>query len=141
MTKRNKMRYKTKGNQFPRIVLTGKLYLRHRDVEIMGEAVKGDMEVFLNTDVFKFNIHIGDYEAMGLEGYLKANVSDGKGWKPMSLEELFDDRQHYFGKRERPIDTFTVCAPILSSFAGRELLRTYREHYVLASEAAEEEEG
>lgn len=139
MTKKNKLRYTSKGNQFPRITLTGKLFLRHRDEEIIGEAVKGDLEIYLSTDTFKFNIQIGDYEAMGLEGYLKANVFDGKGWKPISLEEFFPGREQYFGKREQPIDTFALCEPILSGFSGRSLMRTYREHYVLEPEENTEE--
>lgn len=136
MTKRNKVRYTSKGNTFPRITLTGRVFLRHRDEDILAEAVKGDMEVFLSTDTFKFNIQIGDYEAMGLEGYLKANVFDGKGWKPLSLEELFEHREQYFGKRERPIDTFTMCEPLLRAKAGTQIMRTYREHYVVASPGA-----
>ncbi len=140
MSKRNKVRYNSKGNPWPRIPLTGRIFLRHRDVDIKGEAVKGDLEVFLSTDSFKFNIHIGDYEAMGLEGYLKADVFDGKGWKPVSIEEFFEHREHYFGKRERPCDTFFVCEPILKACAGTELMRTYREHYVVASDKAEAED-
>lgn len=139
MSKKNKVRYASKGNVYPRIALTGKVFLRFRDEEILAEAVKGDLEVFLSTDSFKFNIHIGDYDAMGLEGYLKANVFDGKGWKPVSIEEFFPHREHYFGKRERPSDTFAVCEPILKACVGTLLRRTYREHYVVTEEDAEEE--
>jgi hypothetical protein len=134
VSKRNKVRYNSKGNPYPRIVMTGRVFLRFRDEEILGEAVKGDIQVFLSTDSFKFNIHIGDYDAMGLEGYLKADVFDGKGWKPASIEEFFSHREHYFGKRERPSDTFRMCEPILRACAGTELMRTYREHYVKATE-------
>lgn len=141
MTKSNKIRYKSKGNQFPRITMTGRVFLRHRDYEILGGAVKGDIEVFLSTDSFKFNNHIGDYDAMGLEGYLKADVFDGKGWKPLSLEEFFPHREQYFGKRERPSDTFTLCLPIFEALKGTELIRTYREHYVVAAAGAEGNEG
>lgn len=139
MTRKNKQRYTSKGNQWPLITLTGRIFLRHRDDEILPEAVKGDVQVYLSTDAFKFNLHIGDYEAMGLEGYLKADVFEGKGWKPLSLEEMFEHREHYFGKRERPLDTFLLCEPILKSKRGTLLMRTYREHYVVAPASALQE--
>lgn len=137
MTKKNKIRYASKGNPFPRITLTGRVFLRHRDDDILNEAVKGDLQVFLSTDTFKYNQHIGDYDAMGLEGYLKADVFDGKGWKPISLEEFFPNREQYFSKRERPSDTFTLCEPMLVALKGVELMRTYREHYVQAAPGAD----
>jgi hypothetical protein len=138
MSKKNKVRYSSKGNQWPQIPISGRIFLRHRDDDILGQAVKGDMLVFLSTDAFKFNLHIGDYEAMGLEGYLKADVFDGKGWKPLSIEEFFLHREQYFNKRERPCDTFAICEPILKAAAGKMLMRTYREHYVLVPEGTEE---
>lgn len=136
MTKKNKLRYTSKGNQWPLIEISGRVFLRHRDDELLSEAVKGDMQVYLSTDSFKFNLHIGDYEAMGLEGYLKADVFDGRGWKPMSLEEFFSHREQYFGKRERPCDAFAICEPILKAHMGTKLMRTYREHYVVAPASA-----
>jgi hypothetical protein len=136
MSKRNKLRYQSKGNVFPTITLTGKIFLRHRDEEILSSREKGDLLVFLNTDILLGNKNIGDYEAMGLEGYLKADVFDGKSWRPLSLEELFPAREYYFGKRERPIDTFMFCLPTLEAAAGTILMRTYREHYVKAAEGA-----
>lgn len=139
MTKKNKLRYTSKGNQWPLIEITGRVFLRHRDDEILGEAVKGDLQVFLSTDAFKFNLQIGDYEAMGLEGYLKADVFDGKAWCPLSIEEFFERREYYFGKREKPQDTFNLCEPIFKALAGTKLMRTYREHYVVAPASALEE--
>jgi hypothetical protein len=136
MSKGNKLRYKSKGNQFPAITMTGNVCLREFDEygeEIIASAEKGDLQIFLSTDSLVFNEHKGDYEAIGLEGYLKANVYDGKGWKPLSLEEFFPDREHYFSKRERPIDTYHMCLPAFRKTKGIVLSRTYREHYRMAA--------
>jgi hypothetical protein len=129
MSKSNKVRYKSRGNQFPAITMTGKAHLRNSDVEQDGVYEKGDVQVYLSTDSLPYNIHAGDFEAIGYEGYLKANVFDGKGWKPLSLEEFFPGREHYFGKRERPIDTYHLCLPVFENMKGVVIVRTYREHY------------
>ncbi len=139
MSKRNKLRYKSRGNQFPTLTLTGKVSLRDLEQEEVQEPAeitaekdpnaKGDLKIFLSTDSLVYNSHVGNYEATGLEGYLKASVFDGKGWKPLSLEEFFPKREHYFGKRERPIDTYNFCLNILEAAKGTILARTYREHY------------
>ena len=155
MTKRNKVRYKSQGNQFPSLLLTGKVTRREREQatvndqeeddfaeedEIPQVAVKplpiaevqwqkGDVQVFLSTDSNAHPSSVGDFYSIGLSGYLKANVWDGKGWKPLSLEEFFPDRIHYFGKRDRPIDTFAMCCTVFEQMHGVEIVRTYREHY------------
>jgi hypothetical protein len=138
MSKRNKIRYQSKGNQFPKLTLTGKVFLRHRDEDTIPAAVKGDLQIFLSTDIITYNTHVGDYDAMGFDGYLKADVHDGKDWRPLSLEEFFPGREYYFGKRERPIDIVNLCMPVFESSQGVQLMRTYREHYVKAEEPAEE---
>lgn len=138
MGKRNKLRYTTKGNPFPLIVMTGKVYLRHRDEEAIATAEKGDIFVYLSTDIL-LGRRLGDYDAMGLEGYLKTDVFDGKAWRPLSLEEFFPGREYYFGKRERPADTFQFCLGTLTATAGTKLMRTYREHYVKAPNSEQEE--
>lgn len=136
MSKSNKVRYKSQGNQFPTITLTGVVRLRERDEdgnEIKTVNEKGDLQIYLSTDSMAYNLNIGNYEAMGLEGYLKAAVWDGRGWKPVSLEEFFPGREYYFGKRERPIDTYNMCLPELLKTKGIVLARTYREHYRIAT--------
>ena len=136
MAKKNKLRYKSQGNQFPTITMTGKVSLRELDEdakEIITENEKGDLQIYLSTDSVVYNNHIGDYESIGLEGYLKAHVWDGKDWKPLSLEEFFPGREHYFSKRDRPIDTYNMCLPILKATKDTVLVRTYREHYRVAT--------
>ncbi len=75
--------------------------------------------LYLNTDSNKA-IEPGAYDCIGIDGYLKADVFDGKGWKPMSLEEFFEHREYYFSKHEMPMDTIAVCKPLLctASAAG-----------------------
>jgi hypothetical protein len=140
MAKHNKVRYKSKGNTFAPLVMTGKVFLRHRDEEALMLPEKGDLQIFLSTDTIAYNTNVGNYQAMGFEGYLKADVYDGKRWQPLSLEEFFPGREYYFGKRERPIDTFNLCLDVLQSTQGITLMRTYREHYVKAGQAAKEDE-
>jgi hypothetical protein len=104
----------------------------HGEEEGSAAPEKGDAQVYLSTDSLP-NAHAGDYGAVGWEGYLKANVFDGKGWKPLSLEEFFPGREHYFGKRERPVDTYHMCLPAFQQTKGTVLARTYREHYRMAA--------
>jgi len=132
MGKRNKIRYASKGNTFPPVYLTGKVYLRYHDDEAIAAGGKGDLLVYMSTDSL-LGRQPGDYDAMGFEGYLKAEVHDGKGFRPLSLEEFFPGREYYFGKRERPSDTYRFCRDTLVKAAGTKLIRTYREHYVVAS--------
>jgi len=131
MGKRNKIRYTSKGNTFPPVHLTGKVFLRYHDEAEIAAAGKGDMLVYASTDTL-LGRQPGDYDAMGFEGYLKAEVHDGKGFRPLSLEEFFPGRDYYFGKRERPSDTYRFCRGTLEAAAGTKLIRTYREHYVMA---------
>lgn len=135
MSRKNKIRYHSKGNTYPAIALTGRVLLRHQDEEAIAGASRGDMQIYLSTDAL-LGGRQGDYDAMGFEGYLKAEVFDGKGWRPLSLEEFFPGRDHYFGKRERPSDTFRFCLKKLQSLSGVQLMRTYREHYVKSQEEA-----
>lgn len=133
MSKANRIRYKSRGNQFPTITMTGNISMRPPEGEVDIPHAKGDLQIYLSTDSRKYNPHVGDFEAIGFEGYLKAEIFDGKGWKPLSLEEFFPHRDHYFGKRERPLDTYNMCLPTLQNAKGTVLSRTYREHYRIST--------
>jgi hypothetical protein len=133
MGKRNKIRYHSHGNPYPKLALSGNVYVKYADEDALAQAKAGDLMLFLNSDSNR-GIEPGQYDCIGLEGYLKADVHDGRGFKPLSLEEFFTDREYYYGKREMPQDTIAVCRPILQRFKGRTLLRKYREHYVLEEE-------
>lgn len=140
MTKKTgprKLTYQSKGNQYPKIALTGNIYIKHIDDEdeIAFRPVKGDILLFLKFDL-QAHFDTWDYERIGRAGYVKADIFDGFKFTPLSLEEFFEHREYYFSKKERPLDTTHLCRDLLRAFKGRETLRTYREHYVLESEKA-----
>lgn len=131
MGKRNKIRYQSRPKDRPSIVLTGKVYLRHRDEDEIQGAVKGDLLAHPANDAL--NSHrLGEYDATGFSGYFRLDVFDGRTWQPVTLVEVFPGREHYFSKSECPIDTFALCESLLKQLAGRNLTRSYREHYELA---------
>jgi hypothetical protein len=133
MGKRNKIRYTSKGNQFPPVALSGRIFVKYRDEEAIAAAQKGDLMFFLSTDSNPA-IERGAYDGIGIPGYLKLDVFDGRDWKPVSLEEFFPGREYYYSKYECPSATIAICRPILETFKGRSLLRKYREHYALEEE-------
>jgi hypothetical protein len=128
--KRNKLRYQS--HQKPRIaiILSGEIYLRHRDEEQIHAASKGDIMLHPYNDALNNNA-LGEYEATGFSGYFKVDVCDGKQWCALLSQPFFPENEHHFSKKERPIDTFELCAGMLRAFAGRAVVRTYREHYTL----------
>lgn len=130
-----KITYQSKGNVFPTIVLTGNVFTKFidDDEDKVFMPRKGDLMLFIHISTANNN-EPWNYERLGRTGYVKADIHDGFGFKPLSLEEFFEHREYYFSKTERPIDTIALCATHLKSFANRECLRLYREHYVLKPE-------
>jgi hypothetical protein len=130
---KRKVTYKT--NEKPRhlLVLTGRIFLQYVDDEIALEAQKGDLLVFANNEALH-TTHLGEYERTGFTGYFKVDVSDGKIWQPLIINEVFKNRENHFCRTERPIDTYNLCCETLRALAGKTLLRTYREHYELIEE-------
>ena len=135
--KRNKIRYKSEVKEEKLITLTGVVFLMFRDEEELLQAQKGDVLVHPQNDALH-TTRQGDYGSSGFAGYFKVDVCDGKEWCPVSLPELFPDREHHFSKTEYPIDTFGVCEERLQSLSGQSLRRTYREHYELVEGEGEE---
>ncbi len=126
-----KLTYQSKGNVYPRIALSGKIWLRYVDDEAEGfTPQKGDLMLYLQVTSTTLD-EPWDYERLGRSGYLKADLFDGYGFKPFSLEECFEDRDYYFSKTERPMDRVVLCTAHLATLKGREAMRLYREHYVL----------
>lgn len=128
--KRNKIRYKSNPIELILITLTGQVFLMYRDDEEALLAKKGDLLVYPCNDALN-DIRQGDYESTGFSGYFKVDVSDGKAWQPVILNEIFLERENQFSKKECPIDTYFICEELLQSMAGKQLRRTYREHYEL----------
>lgn len=127
-TKHNKKRYTRNDKPKVLIACTGAVYLEYRDEEEISAAVKGDLKLFPSVEALR-TIHQGDYERTGFAGYFRVDVFDGRAWQPVLLSTLFPEREHYFSKSERPIDTFTLCAELLSAMQPLTLERRYREHY------------
>lgn len=127
-------RYKSAGNAFPEIALTGKVYLKYEDEEALAKASKGDVMLYLNDDSQTLPEERGDYFSLGRAGYFKASVHNGREWLPFNAQEAFTAREHQFGKNEQPYDAYELCAEIMRGKAGALLIRTYREHYTFKDE-------
>jgi len=137
MAKKNKVRYKAKELTHVLITLTGKCFLMYRDDADALAAQKGDVLIYPCNDALN-TIRQGEYESTGFAGYFKVDVSDGKAWQPVLLQEIFPGKENHFAKRECPIDTYVLCEDMLRQMQGKQLRRTYREHYELFEEEAEE---
>lgn len=124
------MRYQSKGNTYPPILMSGAVFLKYEDEEAITKAAKGDIFLYLDSDGKSYPLDKGNYWETGSVGYFKAEVFDGKGWKPLNLSDFFEDRTHHFSKTECPIDTYALCKESLVKMGGTKLMRTYREHYV-----------
>lgn len=129
-TKHNKKRYQRELKPQPKIELSGAVYLQYRDAEEIEAAKKGDLQFMPCADALH-TTRQGDYWSTGIAGYFKLDVFDGKNWQPVILTSIFDHRENYFSKSECSIDTFELCAGIVRAIKGKELIRTYREHYTL----------
>lgn len=133
MGKRNKIRYQAEKKPRIPLVLSGNVFLRYADEDAIEAAGKGDLQLFPNNDALN-STRLGEYESTGFSGYFKLDVYDGRNWQPVILTELFPGRENHFTKTERPLDTYHLCADMLSQHAGKALLRTYREHYIMGDE-------
>lgn len=128
MGKRNKIRYQSKPKNRVAITLTGQVYLKYEEDELIDQAKKGDMLVHPCNDALN-STRLGDYYSTGFSGYFKVDVFEGNVWCPILLGEIFPHKEHHFSKTECPIDTYNLCKDILLSQSGKTLIRTYREHY------------
>lgn len=129
MAKRNKLRYQVKEKNKVTITVTGKVFLQYSyDEEELLNAQKGDLLVYPNNEALN-TTYQGEYDKTGFVGYFKVDVSDGKAWQPLLLNEIFKNNENHFSKTERPVDTYNLCVEILREKAGITLVRTYREHY------------
>lgn len=137
MKKRLK-RYTSTPKIYPMITLTGNVFLRYEQEEEIASAVRGDVMLFLNVERSARSAEYHGYHVCSYAGYLRADVFDGKLWKPLSLNELFPEKENHFSKTERPFDRFRLCCDIIRAHKGSMLKRTYREHYVLAEDDAGE---
>jgi len=130
---KRKVTYQSKEKTKVTMVLTGRIFLQYVDDEIALEAQKGDLLVYANNEALH-TTKLGEYDSTGFTGYFKVDVSDGKVWQPLIINDVFKHNENHFAKTERPIDTYNICFEILRGLEGRVLNRTYREHYELAED-------
>ena len=135
MTKHNKKRYQSKPVERKCLALSGNVHLQYVDDEAIEHPVKGDLKLYPWNEALN-STRLGEYGATGFSGYFKADMYDGKQWCLVLVNDIFTEGEHHFSKSERPIDTANLCKEILQKLAGKNLHRTYREHYTLAEEGA-----
>lgn len=133
MGKKNKIRYTAKDKPKKLITLSGVVGLQFVDDEQLDAAQKGDLALFPKCDAWPDAEDV-DYEATGVSGYFKVDMWDGHKWCPVVLAEIFTGKEHYFSKKERAIDCYAICQEILLDLAGKQLAKTYREHYELVED-------
>ena len=132
---KRKICYQSKSVPRIPIMLSGEVYLRYVDDGALEKPSKGDLMVYPYEEALN-GARLGRYEETGFSGYFKVDVFDGKKWCLVLLNDIFPERENHFSKKERPIDTYALCKPILQNMKEKTLLRTYREHY--APEGGEE---
>lgn len=128
--KRNKIRYQAKPVIRIPITLTGEVFLQYLDDEAITQAKKGDVKCYPRCEG-SHAMWEGGYDKLGVAGYFKVDVFDGKKWCLVLTQDIFPANEHHFAKTERASDVYSLCAEILRALAGRTLTRTYREHYEL----------
>ncbi len=133
-TKHNKKRYIAKPKARDSFALSGRVFLRFRDEEAMLQAGRGDALLYPSIEAL---CHAQEYEAPRHAGYFKVDVHDGKDWKPLLLQGLFEMEEHRFAKSDRPADVAALCAETLIACKGKTVERTYREHLRLQGETSE----
>ncbi len=130
MGHKRKLRYQSKGNQYPTLELTGRSYLLHEESTYHDDGLqKGDVLFYLHGDTAGRERDDPKYDLTGGAGYLKAMVYDGKDWQFMLMDDIFAGREHHYAKTERPLDTFSVCKEIILASKGTVMQRKYRQHY------------
>lgn len=124
------------------LFMTGKVYLKYEDDELIGKPEKGDVYLYINTDSSDRVPIKGNYFVTGYAGYFRADIYDGKAWQVMDINDFLEEKENYFSKTECSIDTFRLCQEILQEKAGTELYKGYRGgHYSTYLHVAGEYKG
>jgi hypothetical protein len=113
--------------------LTGKVYLKYQDYDEEAEDTvepgDGDILLYLNNDADDRIYYKGGYHKKGHAGYFKGSVYDRGEWKPLMVQDIFEEKENYFTKSAFPIDIFNYCKEILEGLADTLVYRSYREHF------------
>ncbi|MDX2049679.1 MAG: hypothetical protein SFT93_00655 [Rickettsiaceae bacterium] len=114
------------SEDYKKIKLTGNVFLKYE--EPISKILQGDLRLLLNNDPRASSLM--PYDNMGISGYLKAQVFDGKFWQFINLEEFIFNRENRFGKKQLPRDAAKLCAELLKAEVKNvEIYRVYRGHY------------
>lgn len=127
MGKKNKIRYKAEVKDKKLLTLSGGIFLDNSDeFDAQERFAIGDIKFYARSTPPGQQV---DYFTTGMSGYFKFDIWDGKQWCLVLLDDIFSKREHHFSKTECPIDTYELVAEIMKGWAGKQLERTYREHY------------
>lgn len=114
------------SEDYKSLTLTGKIYIK--DYDDNQSPNKGDLRIYMNIE--KNLLSEDKYNLIGVSGYFKGEVFDGKFWKLIDMEEFFDSREYKFSKQEMPIDTAKLCVSILEDVSKSIVVyRSYRGHF------------
>lgn len=112
-----------------KLVFSGNIWLLFEDEEHIETPNTGDIFMYLNIDTMKNLPYKGQYYSAGNVGYFKADIYDGRFWKPLLVNEFFEEKENYFSKKNYPIHAYNLCCEILLKFKDEPVYKTYREHY------------
>lgn len=107
-----------------KLVISGKVIIKYID-ETTPQT--GDIMLYMHDDAT--NPYFGDYDTLNKNGYIKADIYDGKFWQALDIGEFCTERENKYAKRQRPIDTAYLCREIIISYKDSLIYRTYRGHY------------
>lgn len=126
------------SEDYKTIKLTGKVYIK--DYNDNTKINKGDLRLYMNIE--KNIQNENKYNLIGIAGYLKGEVFDGKFWQLIDMEEFFYNREYKFSKKEMPIDTASLCVALLENESRDQIIyRSYRGHYTRDEYVKEEREN
>ena len=129
MGHKRKKRYQSKGNPYPPVKLTGRCRLLHWEESYFDDLMLGDLKLFMHRDSLGRERDDPGYEFTGGTGYLKVEIYDGKAWQPVIMDDVLPGREHHFSKTEAPLDTYLLCADLVTQLKDSFMRRTYRSHY------------
>jgi hypothetical protein len=113
------------NNDYKVIDLTGTVYIKDLDDH---QKKVGDIRLFMNIE--KELLNDDKYHCIGVSGYFKAEVFDGKFWQLLDLDEFLFNREYKFSKTEVPIYTANLCIELLKNETKFvTVYRTYRGHF------------
>lgn len=109
-----------------RIKISGKVYIKYINETEYPKI--GDIILYLNDDATA--TIKGNYESLKCKGYIKAKIFDSKYWHHVDIAAFCTNQEHHFSKGQKSINNAYLCSEIISRYAGKEVERSYRCHYI-----------